>query len=210
MISETTFTKLAVSLPQVIEKPHFEKNSFRIKEKIFATLDPLAKTATLKLSAAEQSVYCQIRPAMAAPATGAWGKQGWTIFDLKKASKAIMQEALQNAYTQLAQKVKPGNPAAKKTEEMIQTLHPDKTRTNKRISLEKYNTIKDTLLKILKKKELTHTDLMEAIYQEVKDFFVGGVQWYGETVKLDLEARRIIERTGTKPEKYRLKQATLN
>jgi hypothetical protein len=32
------------------------------------------------------------------------------------------------------------------------------------------------------------------------------VQWYGETVKLDLEARNILERTPTKPVKYRLKK----
>jgi hypothetical protein len=43
------------------------------------------------------------------------------------------------------------------------------------------------------------------LYQRVKDEFEGGVQWYGETVKLDLEARKLIERTGTKPEKYKLK-----
>ena len=87
----------------------------------------------------------------------------------------------------------------------IQTLHPDKNKTNKNISLEKYNTIRKALIQILESKELTHTDLMESLYQQVKDTFVGGVQWYGETVKLDLEARNIIERTGTKPEKYRLK-----
>lgn len=45
---------------------------------------------------------------------------------------------------------------------------------------------------------------MEKLYSNVKDTFEGGVQWYGETVKLDLEARKIIERTSTKPEKYRL------
>lgn len=87
----------------------------------------------------------------------------------------------------------------------IQTFHPDPAKTNKNISLDKYNTIKDALLNILQSKELTHTDLMECLYQQVKDTFVGGVQWYGETVKLDLEARKIIERTGTKPEKYRMK-----
>jgi hypothetical protein len=46
---------------------------------------------------------------------------------------------------------------------------------------------------------------MEKLYNNVKDHFEGGVQWYGETVKLDLEAREIIERTNTKPEKYRLR-----
>ena len=46
-------------------------------------------------------------------------------------------------------------------------------------------------------------ELMEILYDRVKDTFDGGVQLYGETVKLDLEARKMIERKGTKPEKYR-------
>lgn len=94
--------------------------------------------------------------------------------------------------------------------EQIQTLHPQPGKTNKRISLEKYNVIKKNILSILKNTELTHTELMEKLYQNVKDSFEGGVQWYGETVKLDLEARRIIERTGTKPERYRLTKKSAN
>lgn len=96
-------------------------------------------------------------------------------------------------------------------EEKIQTLHTDPHKTNKNISLEKYEIIKEQLLIILSASEPTHTELMELLYQNVKDTFNGGVQWYGETVKLDLEARGIIERIKTKPEKYRLnhKPATL-
>jgi hypothetical protein len=90
-------------------------------------------------------------------------------------------------------------------EEQIQTLHPQPGKTNKRISLNKYTEIKINLLKILVGNELTHTELMEKLYTNVKDTFEGGVQWYGETVKFDLEARKIIERTNTKPEKYKLK-----
>ncbi|MBK8984433.1 MAG: hypothetical protein IPM38_19465 [Ignavibacteria bacterium] len=45
---------------------------------------------------------------------------------------------------------------------------------------------------------------MEELYARVKDDFEGGVQWYGETVKLDLEARKLIERTKNKPVKYKL------
>jgi hypothetical protein len=86
----------------------------------------------------------------------------------------------------------------------IQTLHPQAGKTNKKIALEKYDFIKEHLLIILKANELTHTELMEALYANIKDNFEGGVQWYGETVKLDLEARKIIERTKTKPEKYKL------
>ena len=88
--------------------------------------------------------------------------------------------------------------------EQIQTLHPQAGKTNKRISLEKYLVIKENILSILSKSEATHTELMERLYENVKDTFEGGIQWYGETVKLDLEARAIIERTGSKPEKYRL------
>jgi uncharacterized protein DUF6958 len=89
--------------------------------------------------------------------------------------------------------------------EQIQTLHPLPGKTNKRISLEKYNLIKENILSILKGLELTHTELMEKLYDNINDTFEGGVQWYGETVKLDLEARKIIERTGTKPDRYRLR-----
>jgi hypothetical protein len=89
---------------------------------------------------------------------------------------------------------------------MIQTLHPLSGKTNKKISLEKYNYIKDNILAILSASDMTHTDLMEALYARIKDEFDGGVQWYGQTVKLDLEARQIIVRTKDKPEKYKLKQ----
>lgn len=91
----------------------------------------------------------------------------------------------------------------KKTE-YFQTLHPQAGKTNKKISLEKYTFIKEHLLQILDGTELTHTALMEELYARVKDNFQGGVQWYGEVVKLDLEARQLIERIKGKPEKYKL------
>jgi hypothetical protein len=89
--------------------------------------------------------------------------------------------------------------------ETIQTLHPQKGKTNKKISLDKYIFIREHLLIILSEFELTHTDLMEVLFSRVKNNFDGGVQWYGQIVKLDLEARKIIERTNDKPEKYKLK-----
>jgi len=94
--------------------------------------------------------------------------------------------------------------AEKMAIQKIQTLHPQPGKTNKNISLDKYNFIRENVLALLGKKELTHSELMEALSQRVKDKFEGNVQWYGETVKLDLEARKVIERTKTKPEKYRV------
>jgi hypothetical protein len=209
MVSTTSFRNSALAFTDVIEQPHFEKTSFRIRGKIFATMDIANKQASLKLPPNEQAVYLLMKPVFASPATGAWGKQGWTRFDLTKVTAPVMREALKTAYTTVAPVKKVAKPVKKiqvrkEKKEMIQTLHPDKTKTNKRISLDKYTYIKTNLLAVLKKAELNHTDLMEALYQRVKDEFEGGVQWYGETVKLDLEARGVIERTGKKPEKYRV------
>lgn len=92
-------------------------------------------------------------------------------------------------------------------EEKIQTLHPTSGKTNKRISLKKYSVVRNVILTLLADSELTHTQLMEKLYESIKDTFEGGIQWYGETVKLDLEARKIIERTNTRPERYRLCQS---
>lgn len=88
----------------------------------------------------------------------------------------------------------------------IQTLHPLAGKQNKRIALEKYEQIKENILLILTEASLTHTELMEQLYSNVKDSFEGGVQWYGEVVKLDLEAKQIIERIGGKPERYVLRK----
>jgi hypothetical protein len=47
----------------------------------------------------------------------------------------------------------------------------------------------------LQRKELTHTELVSALDKSLKDKFAGNISWYAMTVKLDLEARQVIERT---------------
>lgn len=39
MVTIDSFRKLALSFPEATEEPHFEKTSFRVKKKIFATFD---------------------------------------------------------------------------------------------------------------------------------------------------------------------------
>ncbi|RZJ19792.1 MAG: hypothetical protein EON51_16655 [Acinetobacter sp.] len=75
---------------------------------------------------------------------------------------------------------------------------------NKVIDLEKYILVRDALLEILADSEPTQTELMEHLNQKIGGTFDGNVSWYGETVKLDLEARELVERIGAKPERYRL------
>ena len=89
------------------------------------------------------------------------------------------------------------------TEEKIITKHPH-GKTGRNISRQKYDTLKRAILSALKDNELTHTDLFDQLNKSLKNSFSGNVSWYGETVKLDLEARKIIERSSSKPQKYRL------
>jgi hypothetical protein len=89
-------------------------------------------------------------------------------------------------------------------EEKIITKHP-LGKSGKKISKQKYETLRKAILSALRNKELTHTELFNHLNKSLKSRFSGNVSWYGETVKLDLEARKIIERTSAKPQKYRLK-----
>jgi hypothetical protein len=91
-------------------------------------------------------------------------------------------------------------------EEKILTKHP-LGKSGKNISKQKYDTLKGAILTALKTKELNHTQLFNELNNRLRSRFSGNISWYGETVKLDLEARRMIERTPSKPQKYRLKRA---
>ena len=90
-------------------------------------------------------------------------------------------------------------------EEKILTKHP-LGKSGKNIEKQKYETLKKAIVSTLQKKELTHTELFDRINKSLKGKFSGNISWYAETVKLDLEARKMIERTASKPQKYRLKK----
>jgi hypothetical protein len=88
--------------------------------------------------------------------------------------------------------------------EKILTKHP-LGKSGKSIDRKKYDTLKNAILLVLRKNELTHDELFSRLNESLKGKFSGNISWYGETVKLDLEAKKIIERTASKPQKYRLK-----
>ena len=90
-------------------------------------------------------------------------------------------------------------------EEKIHTKHP-RGKSGKNISKQKYDALKTAILSALKNKELTHTELFNHLNIGLKGKFSGNISWYGETVKLDLEARKIIERTSSTPQKYQMKR----
>lgn len=102
MISIRMFRIIALSFPGCEEMPHFEKTSFRVKKKIFATLDEKNKKAVVRLSAVDQSAFCAFDPSIIYPVPGGWGRQGWTTIDLTKVNKSTLKDALSTAYNIVA------------------------------------------------------------------------------------------------------------
>jgi len=58
MITVEEARTLALSLPEVVELPHFERTSFRVNKKIFATMAEKEKLVMVKLSLIDQSAFC--------------------------------------------------------------------------------------------------------------------------------------------------------
>lgn len=92
------------------------------------------------------------------------------------------------------------------TEERILTLHP-KGKKGVNILRNKYDFIKEFILQTIQKKgKISFEELADLAVQELSGSFDGKVLWYIVTVKLDLEARGIIERIPrTSPHELRMK-----
>jgi uncharacterized protein (DUF2461 family) len=87
---------------------------------------------------------------------------------------------------------------------MVSTKHPQ-GKSNKPVDKRDYETFKAAILSALRRKELTHTELLNELTGNLKGKFTGNVGWHLMVVKLDLEARKLIYRTSSSPQKYRLK-----
>ncbi|WP_119789262.1 MmcQ/YjbR family DNA-binding protein [Flavobacterium anhuiense] len=98
MITIENFRKLALSFPNATEEPHFEKTSFRVKKKIFATFDEKNHHAVLKLNEIDQSVFCASSEKIFYPIPNKWGKQGWTIVELSRVRAEMFEDALIRSY----------------------------------------------------------------------------------------------------------------
>lgn len=104
MVSIDFFRKLTLSFPEATEEPHFEKTSFRVKKKIFATYDDIKKRACIKLLKIDQSVFSAAEKTIIFPVDNKWGKQGWTLIEMCKVHKDLFIDALTTAYCEVAPK----------------------------------------------------------------------------------------------------------
>lgn len=90
----------------------------------------------------------------------------------------------------------------------IITKHPHKGKDGLNISRTKYNVVRRAILDCLRRHgEIAFKDLTEDVRRRLQGSFYGSIPWYVTTVKLDLEAREVIERIPhRRPQQLRLVQ----
>ncbi|MDJ0654696.1 MAG: MmcQ/YjbR family DNA-binding protein [Xanthomonadales bacterium] len=97
-----TLKSLALALPEAETKPHFDRLSFRVGNKIFATLAEADGEAVVKLTLADQSALVGSDPeTFFLPG---WSHQGWTGIRLDRIAPSTLQDLLRQAWRNVAPK----------------------------------------------------------------------------------------------------------
>jgi hypothetical protein len=93
------FRRMALALPETAESAHMEHPDFRAGGKVFATLGyPDRNWAMVRLNPEHQARLVEAYPGIFEPAKGAWGRGGATCVLLKGARKAVVRDALADAW----------------------------------------------------------------------------------------------------------------
>jgi hypothetical protein len=79
--------------------------------------------------------------------------------------------------------------------ERILTRHPQEGKSGVNVETRKYEAIREAILESIRARgEISFKDLTAEVRGRLEGRFDGSISWYVTTVKLDLEARGIIER----------------
>jgi len=98
------FRRLALALPEAVEGAHMGHADFRVRNKIFATLDHTETLGMVKLNPEQQHEFVKTYPAMFVPVKGGWGRKGATHVRLEAAGEATARKALEIAWRNTAPK----------------------------------------------------------------------------------------------------------
>lgn len=90
-------------------------------------------------------------------------------------------------------------------DEKVLTLHPE-GKQGVNISKDKYDAVREAIVNSLAARgEMGFWELVEQVRSTLEGRFDGSINWYVTTVKLDLEARGVVERLpGSGPQRLRL------
>lgn len=113
------FREAALALHGAVEGAHMGHPDFRANGRVFASLHADERTGMVKLAPDEQQQLIRDHPAVFEPASGAWGRQGYTNVLLARATVRAVRGALllawQAALAKPPAKKRTSRPAAAKT-----------------------------------------------------------------------------------------------
>jgi len=96
------FRALALALPETVPGFHMGHADFRVRGKIFATLDAAETEGNVKLEPGRREALARAFPGALTPNSGAWGVQGWTRIPLATAPRSLLHEALHASFRLVA------------------------------------------------------------------------------------------------------------
>ena len=99
------FRTLALTFPKAIEKPHFNRASFRVdvsRGKVFATLLETEATANIFLSVEEQEILIASEPSIFSKVPNKWGDKGATTIALANSDEITTRSALKMSWRRAA------------------------------------------------------------------------------------------------------------
>jgi len=91
------FRKLALALPDCEEGSHHGHADFRYAGRVFATIHPGGETAMVKVPLATQAELLTSHASFR-PASGAWGRAGCTLVELRQVTQSVLRDAMQQAW----------------------------------------------------------------------------------------------------------------
>jgi len=93
---------VALSLPEAVEAPHFDRTSFRVRGKIFCTLTPDGERVMVKLPLEIKAAVREAHPNAFLPLPGAWGRGGSTLLTAAATPDDVLADLIRLAWRAVA------------------------------------------------------------------------------------------------------------
>ena len=104
-MTPAAFRRIALALPEAIERAHMNHPDFRVGGKVFATLGyPDGAWGMVKLRPDQQADLVDAAPDTFVPVNGAWGRGGATNVRLAGAPLPLVRLALRTGWSNAAPK----------------------------------------------------------------------------------------------------------
>jgi hypothetical protein len=103
MADQEDVRRLALGQPEAVEQPHFDRSSFRVRGKIFATIRAGEGTTNLALPPKFAASLLETEPKAVRPIN--WGSvRGWVSVDLAALRPGLLEQLIEAAWSRVAPK----------------------------------------------------------------------------------------------------------